>query len=352
MQAKRVIANVKYDNKDISADLAGFLNGLSYTDNMSGEADTLDLTLEDRQGLWQSDWLPEKGATLDASLLSTNWDSLYEGSKDLKLGLFEIDEISSSGYPSEVQIRSVSVPDNNKLRGVERTRSWEKAELKTICNDVATGAEMELVFDTEQNPKIDRAEQTEQSDLAFLLALTRDQGLALKIHEKKVVVFDETKYEEEEAKITIVKPRTMFVPSGDQAYVLNVLGYSLSNKTRDIYKACHVKHQQSKTKAVIEATFTDPDKKDKEGKTLEIKEQVETIADAERLAKKRLREKNCNEWTGSFTVVGNFNLVAAMTINLLGFGAFDGKYIITRASHSIGSGYQTSIDVRRCLNGY
>ena len=217
---------------------------------------------------------------------------------------------------------------------------------------MATGAEMELVFDTEQNPKIDRAEQTEQSDLAFLLALTRDQGLALKIHEKKVVVFDETKYEEEEAKITIVKPRTMFVPSGDQAYVLNVLGYSLKNKTRDIYKACHVKHQQSKTKAVIEATFTDPDKKDKEGKTLEIKEQVETIADAERLAKKRLREKNCNEWTGSFTVVGNFNLVAAVTINLLGFGAFDGKYIITRASHSIGSGYQTSIDVRRCLNGY
>ena len=68
MQAKRVIAQVKYDNKDISADLAGFLKGLSYTDNMSGEADTLDLTLEDRQGLWQSDWLPEKGATLEASL--------------------------------------------------------------------------------------------------------------------------------------------------------------------------------------------------------------------------------------------------------------------------------------------
>ena len=164
------------------------------------------------------------------------------------------------------------------------------------------------------------------------------------------MIFDEAKYEEEEAKLTIVKPRTMFVPQGGQAYVLNVLGYSLSNKTRDTYKACHVKHQQSKSKAVIEATFTDPDKK--EGKTLEIKEQVETIADAERLAKKRLREKNCNEWTGSFTVVGNFNLVAAMTINLLGFGAFDGKYIITRASHSIGSGYQTSIDVRRCLNGY
>jgi len=193
MEARRVSASILYNSTDISADLAAHLKSISYTDNMSGEADTLDLTLEDRQGLWQSDWLPDKGATLDASLLSANWDSLYEGAKSLKLGLFEIDELTSSGYPSEVQIRSVSVPDNNKLRGVERTRSWEKAELKTICNDVATGAEMELVFDTEQNPTIDRAEQTEQSDLAFLLALTRDQGLALKIHEKKIVIFDEAK---------------------------------------------------------------------------------------------------------------------------------------------------------------
>ena len=84
----------------------------------------------------------------------------------------------------------------------------------------------------------------------------------------------------------------------------------------------------------------------------EIKEQVKNIAEAERLAKKKLREKNCQEWTGNFTVVGNLNLVAAITIKLLGFGKYDGKYIITRASHSIGSGYQTSIEVRRCLNGY
>jgi len=350
MEAKRATAAILYDSKDISSELANFLKSLDYTDNLSGEADTLDLTLEDRQGLWQSDWFPEKGATLEATIGTRNWDSTFAPADTLKLGKFEIDELTSSGYPSEVQIRSVSVPENNQLRGVERTRSWEKAELKTICNDVATGAEMELVFDTEQNPTIERAEQTEQSDLSFLLALTKDQGLALKIHDKKVVIFDEAKYEEAEAAITIVKPRTSFLPSAGQEFIANVLGYSLSNRTRDIYKACHVKYQQSKTKKVIEATFTDPDKK--EGKTLEIKEQVETIADAERLAKKRLREKNQNEWTGSFTVAGNLKLVASTVINLKGFGVYDGKYIIVRANHKLGNGFQTSVDVRRCLNGY
>jgi len=208
---------------------------------------------------------------------------------------------------------------------------------------------MELEFDTEQNPKIDRAEQTEQSDLSFLLALTKDHGLALKVTENKVVIFDESKYETEEPKITIVKPNT-FYTAGTGITVTNLLSYSFSNKSRDIYKACHVRYQHGKKKEIMEPPFTDPDKK--EGKTLEIKEDVENIAEAERLAKKRLREKNCQEWTGSLTVPGNLNLVAAVTVNITGFGKFDGKYIITRASHSIGNGYQTSIEVRRCLNGY
>lgn len=348
MIARNITANISYNDKDISADLSAFLKSISYTDNLSGEADTLDLTLEDRKGIWQNEWFPEKGATLNASLNAENWQSI-SGTATMQLGLFEIDELTSSGYPSEVQIRSVSVPDNNNLRGVERTRSWEKAELKTICNDVATGAEMELFYDTEQNPTIDRAEQTEESDLAFLLGLARDQGLALKIHEKKIVIFDEADYEKEEAKITIVKPGTMGF-SQDGQKITELLSYSFKNKVRDIYKACHVKYQQGKTKTAIEATFTAPEKT--KGKTLEIREQAENIADAERLAKKRLREKNKEEWTGSISVMGNFNLVAAVTVNLKGFGVFDGKYIVTRASHSIGNGYTTDIEIRRCLNGY
>lgn len=349
MLARRVTATVLYNSKDISADLAAYLKSLSYTDNLGGEADTLDLTLEDKAGVWQGNWFPDKGAKVEATLNTLNWESLYAGTKSLRLGLFELDEITSSGYPSEVTIRSVSIPSNNKLRGVERTRSWEKAELKTIANDVASGASMELVYDTEDNPTLERAEQTEQSDLAFLLALVKDHGLALKITENKVVVFDEAKYEEAEAKITIVKPGTVYA-AGTGVIVTDLLSYSLSNKTRDIYKSCHVRYQHGKKKEVIEATFTDPDKK--EGKTLEIKEEVENVAEAERLAKKRLREKNCEEWTGSFSVPGNLNLVAAVTANIIGFGKFDGKYLITRASHNVGSKYETNIDVRRCLNGY
>ena len=349
MEARRISVIIKYNNKDISVDISKYLKIISYTDNLSGEADDLQITLEDKAGLWQSTWMPEKGALLDVMLQQKYWQTLSALSQSLRLGLFEIDEIKSSGYPSEVQIKAVSVPDNNTLRGTERSRSWEKAKLQVIANDIASAAGMSLFWDTEENPVLDRAEQTEQSDLSFLYAICKDKGLALKISDKKIIIFDEAKYEAEKAKITIVKPGTVYKKESGMKYLFVGTGYSLRTKIRDIYAACRVSYQQGSSKSNIEATYTAAGKK---GKTLQVNEQVESVAEALNLAKKRLREKNKDEVTGSLNMLGNFVLLSGVTVNLLGFGAFDDKYLITRASHDIGSGYTTNIDVRRCLNGY
>jgi phage protein D len=349
MEARRILTIIKYNNKDISADISKYLKSISYTDNLSGEADDLQITLEDKAGLWQSTWIPEKGALLDVMLQQKYWQTLSELPQSLRLGLFEIDEITSSGYPSEVQIKAVSVPDNNTLRGTERSRSWEKAKLQVIANDIASAAGMSLFWDTEENPVLDRAEQTEQSDLSFLYAICKDKGLALKISDKKIIIFDEAKYEAEKAKITIVKPGTVYKKESGMKYLFVGTGYSLRTKIRDIYAACRVSYQQGSSKSNIEATYTVAGKK---GKTLQVNEQVESVAAALNLAKKRLRGKNKDEVTGSLNMLGNFILLSGVTVNLLGFGAFDDKYLITRASHDIGSGYTTNIDVRRCLNGY
>ena len=349
MEARRILTIIKYNNKDISVDISKYLKSISYTDNLSGEADDLQITLEDRDGLWQSTWMPEKGALLDVMLQQKYWQTLSALPQSLRLGLFEIDEITSSGYPSEVQIKAVSVPDNNTLRGTERSRSWEKAKLQVIANDIASAAGMSLFWDTEENPVLDRAEQTEQSDLSFLYAICKDKGLALKISDKKIIIFDEAKYEAEKAKITIVKPGTVYKKESGMKYLFVGTGYSLRTKIRDIYAACRVNYQQGSSKSNIEATYTVAGKK---GKTLQVNEQVESVAEALNLAKKRLREKNKDEVTGYLNMLGNFVLLSGVTVNLLGFGAFDGRYLITRASHDIGSGYTTNIDVRRCLNGY
>lgn len=333
--ARRAHAKILYDKKDISQDIAPFLKSFSYTDVMSGEADDISITMEDRQEIWKADWLPEKGAILTVSLICQTWQG--EGEEELPLGQFEIDEIEYSSPPNEVKIKGVSVPNNTQLRGVDKNRSWEKTKLSVIANDIAAGAAMKLFYDTNDDPKLDRAEQTEQSDLGFLQKLCKDAGLALKISDMQIVIFDEEKYERQEPIMKIENKKS------------RVKSYGLKSSIREIYTACHVKYKESKKKATIEYTYTLPNKK---GKTLQVNEQVETIGEAEKLAKKKLREKNKEEITASVTHIGNIQLVASATVELCGFGNFDGRFIITRAVHEIGSGYTTKIDIRRCLDGY
>ena len=78
----------------------------------------------------------------------------------------------------------------------------------------------------------------------------------------------------------------------------------------------------------------------------------EDVVPNEELAKKKLREANKDEFTGGFSTIGNFQLVAGIVIKLDGYGKFDGNYLITKANHEIGGSYTTNIEVRRCLNGY
>ena len=342
--ARHITVTVTYDNKDITTELSKYLKSLSYTDELSGSADSLSLTLEDRQGIWQSEWLPDKGASLNVTLNNTVGDT------SVNLGIFEIDEITTIGYPSEVQIKAISVPDSNTLRGIDRSQSWEGTTLQTIAQDIATRAELTLVYDVDTTIDIQRAEQTEESDLSFLTRLCNEQGLALKICKGQLVIFDEADYESADPVLCVVKPGTTYTTDASLTYITDITGYSLSTKMRDTYAAAHVKYHNPTTKQLIEATYTDSTKS---GKTLEVNEQVASIAEAESLAKKRLREKNCDEVTGTINMVGNFDVMAAMVLQLEGFGAFDGNYIITRAAHSVGtSGYTTSAEIRRCLSGY
>ena len=73
---------------------------------------------------------------------------------------------------------------------------------------------------------------------------------------------------------------------------------------------------------------------------------------AQQLAKNKLRKANKHENTGSLTLVGDPRLVAGVTLTLVNFGAFDGKYIVEKARHKVGGGYTLQIELRKCLDGY
>lgn len=337
MKARYAAVNCLYNGKDISADLAAFMKSFSVREVLSGEADSAEITLEDREELWQGDWMPDRGALLDAKMSVGNWEAPGDF-RTLPLGKFEVDEITNTGPPNEAKIRLVSIPNASNLRSVEKTRAWEKTKLSQIIKDIADGAEMESYYDAEEDPIQERAEQSEETDLSFLQKLCKDAGLALKITDKKIVVFDISKYEQADPVMQITK--------GQQS----VLSFECRTTIHDIYKACHVKYKHAQQDEMIDYTFTDP--KRKEGQTLQVNEKVDSLEEAEKLAKKKLHEKNLEEVAVSLTMVGNFALLASNTVQLVGWHTYDGKYLIMRSTHDIGNGYTTKIELRRVIDGY
>ena len=86
MNARRTVVRLTFDGVDISADINRYLQSLSYTDNEQDETDDLQLTLDDREGVWLGNWLntpaASKGAELAAVIVQKNWNS---DGKDLSL---------------------------------------------------------------------------------------------------------------------------------------------------------------------------------------------------------------------------------------------------------------------------
>ena len=70
------------------------------------------------------------------------------------------------------------------------------------------------------------------------------------------------------------------------------------------------------------------------------------------LAKCQLRQRNKGETTAEFTLVGDVDYVAGITVTVYGYGEFDGKYIVEQAQHSITGGYKVQIKLRSVLEGY
>ena len=121
------------------------------------------------------------------------------------------------------------------------------------------------------------------------------------------------------------------------------------------YSSCRVSYVDPATGKCIEATakIEDYNADAKNNQQLEVTAKVSNKDEAKTLAEKHLRLHNKYCKSATFTFPGNPALVAGVTVELKGWGAFDGKYIITQAKHTVdGSGYTVQIKLRRVLEGY
>lgn len=336
MKSRRCKVKVNFRGADISE----YVESFTYSDNIDF-TDDISVVLSDRERLWSNDFFPETGDILTAEIQVINWNGMNDN-RSIKLGSFEVDNVTYN--VAKLTLNAVAVPIFSSIRDEKNYKTWENVNLSVIAGDTAKKAGLSLVFESDINPRYDKSEQNNDSDLHYLENLCKGEGLAVKISGKQLIVFDEAKYDTFEPVCTLEVGKAYFY------------GYpSFKRNAKNIYGGCEIKYFDSKTDKTYTGVFNAPGM-EKINKVLKLRERFNSETDDinyDRKAKARLREQNKKEWTASVKLKGDIIYFAGTNVNLKGFYKFDGKYNITSCSHSVSrSGYTVNLNLRKCLEGY
>jgi len=249
--------------------------------------------------------------------------------------------VEAAGPPSTIKVGGVSLGYSSPIRQTKKSKAWENYNLSAIAGEIAGANGMRLLFESANDPFYERVEQRKTSDSAFLAKLCKDAGISLKATDGALVLFDQAAYE--------AKPPVRTIRKGAKGGYTKV---SLSTGAADHqYGSCRVSYVDPGSGKCIEGTYSANE--EETGQCLEISAKVADEAEATALAEKRLRLHNKLTRFASFTFPGNPALVASVTVQLEGWGGWDGKYIVKQAVHTVdANGYTTKITARRCLGGY
>jgi phage protein D len=338
--ARRVKVHVSIGGHDATSFLEPYLLDFTYTDNATGKADEVQLTLHDRDGKWQRQWKPKKGMPVTASIVCYDWFSGGE-SVSLPCGAFKIDEIEFSGPPDKITIKAVTSALTTGLRDELKTRAWENVSVRVVAGQVASEHGLALMYDGDSHD-FRRMDQRDESDLAFLDRIARERGMHCKVHDGKLVIRDAEGAYAQGAQITVKKSGDRFSPkkwSFKQASSKTAYGKAEVTYTDPNEGTTH--------KATVQAISDGGGEPD--AKILELIARAENAGQAMALGKGALQDSNSKKNTSTIETMGHPGIVAGITVNLSGFGDFSGSYFVNKAEHKVsgGGGYTTSFEVSR-----
>lgn len=324
MEARRAGVEITYNGAAVTAQLMGQYGEFTYTDPASGEADSVDIALNDRDRQWITAWLPTKGDTLTAAIETQNWDKEGER-RSLQCGFFILDDYNFTGWPMTGTLSGVSVPADTSFRDTERTRNWENITIQEIGKEIAKRAGIELVWDVDGEPiTVKSVEQSKKADCDFYAELCAAYGLATKVYARKIVVYDREAYKAKDtvAKVTI---------------------------TEKIMETMSWHSSLAGTYTGGEYTYTDPTTEEEikvsvgtGTRILKKNGKADSLADAERKIKAEVANANHSATTMSVTIPGMIDIVASSCVTVVGVGRLSGKYFVDKVtSHVSASGGYT-----------
>lgn len=160
---------VMLGDQDLTSKIRPRLISLRISEKRGGDADQLDITLDDTDGRLA---LPAQGAKLSIRL---GWKSGSEVQLGLvDKGIFVVDELEHSGPPDTIVIRARSA-DFTTVLGTRRDKSWHDTNLGAIINEIGGRHRLTVrCAPALASIAVKALSQTRESDIAFLRRLGRE----------------------------------------------------------------------------------------------------------------------------------------------------------------------------------
>lgn len=316
---RKTSLSINYKGKKLNNTINKYIESFSYTDVASGESDSISVSLHNIDKKWINEYMPEKGDAIASSIIVENWSK--EGDKKtLNCGSFTIDDISFTGRPFSGTIGAVSVPANEDFKATKRTKTWQNTNIKEIASEIAKKAGITLYYDA-GTIKISELEQ-DAPDSSFLSSLCVEYGLAMKVYNNKLVIFDESVYEKKKKVVTLKEED--FVGS-----------WSYNTTLQGSYTGARLSYSDPDSDKTITVEVGTA------GRIYEFSTQADSRYDAELKATAKVNQANKKITTMTAKVVPHKSIVASSVAEIAGLGKINGNYYVDKVVHNISSGGYT-----------
>lgn len=164
-----------YEGTDIYEDIS--LNYAVHEMYAEGESDTLVLRFNDPKGVWPK-WEPKPEDIIELEHKKAKTGKMFVTSMTAENGIYTI--------------RAQSMPRAMKTK---RTASWQQVTLIQIITEIAGRHGLSLGSSDVNNQTYTKMFQEDESDIAFICRLCRQEGIELIIYDKQIIVYDPAKLE-------------------------------------------------------------------------------------------------------------------------------------------------------------
>lgn len=308
---------------NITPQIRDRLLSLRITDEAGTKADTVEITLDDRDGLIE---LPAPGAQLLVFLG-------YRETGLIPMGLYTADEVTVSAPPATLTIRAKAADLGGSLKD-QKTRSWDAITIGDLVATIAAEHDLEPKVAERFAPvMIDHIDQTDESDISFLDRIGRDHGALVSVKGGALLFIG--KGEGRTASGLPIPPR----PMRQQ----DMISWSLTLTTREAYGSVTASWHDKQTARRQEVTAGEG------APTLKLRHVYPTEAEAHSAAQAKLSEVERGSDTFEARLPGDPLIAAEGQVLAIGFRAgVNGLWSITRATHELGSGgLETTIQAER-----